>query len=99
MLPGAMTASDLATIIRSVKGRYVPVTYSDVWEYWLRYRELKTPSIHHHSHPPILGKRPGARRNFRRSRRCHPQADGGGISGQGVLIGETGWPSEGRMRR
>jgi hypothetical protein len=41
LLHREMTASDLAAIIRSVKAQVpVPVTYSDVWEYWLRYREL-----------------------------------------------------------
>jgi len=41
LLHRVMTASDLAALIRSVKVQVpVPVTYSDVWEYWLRYREL-----------------------------------------------------------
>ena len=41
LLRGEMTVSDLREIIRSVKPRVdVPVTYADVWEFWLRYREL-----------------------------------------------------------
>ena len=41
LLHGDMTASDLAATIRSVKAQVsVPVTYADVWEYWLRNREL-----------------------------------------------------------
>ena len=36
-----MTASDLAATIRSVKAQVtVPVTYADVWEFWLRNCEL-----------------------------------------------------------
>src|SRR5512141_1047275 len=41
LLRGEMTASDLAANIRSVKSRVtVPVTYADVWEFWLRNREV-----------------------------------------------------------
>ena len=41
LLRGEMTPSDLREIIRSVKTRVnVPVTYADVWEFWLRYREV-----------------------------------------------------------
>src|SRR5205809_817832 len=33
--------SELANLIRSVKARIsVPVTYADVWEFWLRYPEV-----------------------------------------------------------
>src|SRR6476620_6918377 len=41
LLRGEMTTGDLAAIIRSVKAQVdVPVTYADVWEYWLRNREV-----------------------------------------------------------
>jgi len=41
LLRGEMTTSDLAATIRSVKAQVsVPVTYADVWEYWLRNREV-----------------------------------------------------------
>src|SRR6202011_4188275 len=41
LLRGEMTAADLAANIRSVKAQVtVPVTYADVWEYWLRNREV-----------------------------------------------------------
>jgi len=41
LLRGEMTTSDLAAIIRSVKSQVdIPVTYADVWEYWLRNREV-----------------------------------------------------------
>ena len=41
LLRGEMTTADLAATIRSVKAQVtVPVTYADVWEYWLRYREI-----------------------------------------------------------
>src|ERR1700753_1019697 len=41
LLRGEMTTTDLAAIIRSVNAQVTgPVTYADVWEFWLRYREL-----------------------------------------------------------
>ena len=41
LLRREMTASDLREIIRSVKARVnIPVTYADVWEVWLRNREV-----------------------------------------------------------
>ncbi|MGH6663442.1 MAG: beta-(1-6) glucans synthase, partial [Pseudolabrys sp.] len=41
LLRGEMSAADLAATIRAVKARVpVPVTYADVWEYWLRYRDV-----------------------------------------------------------
>src|SRR3978361_421649 len=41
LLRGEMTTSDLAAHIRSVKAQVtIPVTYADVWEYWLRTREV-----------------------------------------------------------
>ncbi|HLZ10527.1 MAG TPA: beta-(1-6) glucans synthase, partial [Chloroflexota bacterium] len=41
LLRGEMTPSDLGKLIRSVKARVnFPVSYADVWEYWLRYQEV-----------------------------------------------------------
>ena len=41
LLRGEMTTADLVAIIRSVKAQVaVPVTYADVWEYWLKNREV-----------------------------------------------------------
>ena len=41
LLRGEMTATDLAKTIRAVKARVkVPVTYADVWEFWLRNSEM-----------------------------------------------------------
>src|SRR3954469_395156 len=48
LLRGEMTTSDLAANIRSVKSRVrVPVTYADVWEFWLRNREVYDAGIGH----------------------------------------------------
>ncbi len=41
LLRGEMTATDLASTIRAIKARVkVPVTYADVWEFWLRNTEI-----------------------------------------------------------
>src|SRR3978361_596402 len=41
LLRGEMTTADLAANIRLVKAQVtVPVTYADVWEFWLRNREI-----------------------------------------------------------
>src|SRR4030095_8291207 len=41
LLRGEMSAPDLVRTIRAVKAQVaVPVTYDDVWEFWLRHREV-----------------------------------------------------------
>ena len=41
LLRGEMSAPDLAATIRAVKAQVkVPVTYADVWEFWLRNPEV-----------------------------------------------------------
>jgi glucan 1,3-beta-glucosidase len=41
LLRGEVSPEALGGLIRSVKSRVpVPVTYADVWEFWLRYRQL-----------------------------------------------------------
>src|ERR1700704_6349648 len=44
LLRGEMTTADLAANIRSVKAQVtIPVTYADVWEFWLRNRGVYAP--------------------------------------------------------
>ena len=100
LLRGEMTASDLAAIIRSVKSQVtVPVTYADVWEYWLRNREIyeAVDFVTIHILPywedfPIRAKYAAAHVDAIRKRVAVA------FPGKEILIGETGWPSEGRMR-
>src|SRR5262249_62043382 len=43
LLRGEMSAPDLVRIIREVKAQVsMPVTYADVWEFWLRHRDVAT---------------------------------------------------------
>ena len=100
LLRGEMTTSDLAAIIRSVKSQVdVPVTYADVWEYWLRNREVYDAvdfvTIHilpYWEDIPIRAKFASAHVDAIRRRMAVA------FPGKEILIGETGWPSEGRMR-
>jgi exo-beta-1,3-glucanase (GH17 family) len=100
LLRGEMTQSDLAATIRLVKAQVsVPVTYADVWEFWLRYREIydAVDFITIHILPywedfPIRAKYAAA--HVEQIRRRMEVA----FPGKEILIGETGWPSAGRMR-
>lgn len=100
LLHREMTASDLAALIRSVKAQVpIPVTYSDVWEYWLRYRELDDAvdfvTVHilpYWENVPIPAKSAAAHVDAVRKQVA------AAFPGKEILIGETGWPSEGRMR-
>jgi len=100
LLRGEMTTADLAATIRSVKSQVaVPVTYADVWEYWLRNREVyeAVDFVTIHILPywedfPIRAKYAAAHVDAIRRRMAVA------FPGKEILIGETGWPSEGRMR-
>jgi exo-beta-1,3-glucanase (GH17 family) len=95
-----ITASDLADTIRSVKAQVtVPVTYADVWEFWLSNRELYDAvdfvTIHilpYWENAPIRAELAAA--HVDTIRRQIASA----FPGKEILIGEIGWPSEGRMR-
>jgi glucan 1,3-beta-glucosidase len=100
LLRGEMSAPDLANTIRAVKAQVsMPVTYADVWEFWLRYREVAAAvdfiTIHvlpYWEDFPIPARDAAA----------HVAAIRGQVAaafpGRDILIGEFGWPSAGRMR-
>ena len=100
LLRGEMTTSDLAATIRSVKSQVsIPVTYADVWEFWLRNREVydAVDFVTIHILPywedfPVRAKHAAAHVDAIRKRMAVA------FPGKEILIGETGWPSEGRMR-
>src|SRR6201993_18195 len=100
LLRGEMTTADLAAAIRSVKVQVaVPVTYADVWEYWLRSREVydAVDFVTIHILPywedfPVRAKYAAAHVDAIRRRMAVA------FPGKEILIGETGWPSAGRMR-
>ncbi len=103
-----LTANQLRGYIRQVKQRVKqPVTYADVWEFWLRNPQLadEVDFITVHLLPywedePIgLDRREGDGQLriekhivdiYRKVQARFP--------GKKIVIGETGWPSDGRMR-
>src|ERR1700730_199502 len=100
LLRGEMTQSHVAATIRSVKAQVaVPVTYADVWEFWLRNREVYevVDFVTIHILPywedfPVRAKHAAVHVDAIRRRMAVA------FPGKEILIGEPGWPSEGRMR-
>jgi len=100
LLRGEMTTADLVANIRSVKAQVtVPVTYADVWEFWLRNREVYDAvdfvTIHilpYWEDMPVRAKFAATHVDAIRKRMAVA------FPGKEILIGETGWPSQGRMR-
>ncbi len=100
LLRGDMTPAVLRETIRSVKARVnIPVTYADVWEYWLRYREVAEDvdfvTIHvlpYWEDMPVRAEDAAAHVMAIQKRVALA------FPGKEILIGETGWPSNGRMR-
>lgn len=100
LLRGDMAAAALIKTIAEVKQRVkVPVTYADVWEYWLRNRDIAgvTDFVTVHILPywedfPIPAADAAAHVDSIHARVV------AAFPGKNILIGETGWPSAGRMR-
>jgi exo-beta-1,3-glucanase (GH17 family) len=100
LLRGEITVADLVANIRSVKAQVrVPVTYADVWEFWLKNREIydAVDFVTIHILPywedfPIKAKFAASHVDSIRKRMAVA------FPGKEILIGETGWPSQGRMR-
>jgi exo-beta-1,3-glucanase (GH17 family) len=100
LLRGEMTAADLAGLIREVKAQVSePVTYADVWEFWLRYPEVQSAvdfvTVHilpYWEDFPIPAKSAAAHVAAIR------QKVAAAFPGKEIVIGEFGWPSAGRMR-
>ena len=100
LLRGEMSDVDLAATIRLVKSKVpVPVTYADVWEYWLRYRGIAAAvdfiTIHilpYWEDVPVAAGDAGTHINDIETKVAAT------FPGREILIGESGWPSAGRMR-
>jgi len=100
LLRGEMSVSDLIGTIREVKAQVLePVTYADVWEYWLRYSDVQNAvdfvTIHilpYWEDFPIPAEFAAAHVSAIRKEVA------AAIPGKEIVIGEFGWPSAGRMR-
>ncbi|HEX8827700.1 MAG TPA: beta-(1-6) glucans synthase, partial [Xanthobacteraceae bacterium] len=100
LLRGDLSEADLTAFIREVKSQVsMPVTYADVWEYWLRFSDLKNAvdfvTIHilpYWEDFPLPASVAAAHVDSIRKR------VGAAIPDKEIFIGEVGWPSAGRMR-
>ncbi len=100
LLRGEMSVPDLMAAIHEVKAQVPePVTYADVWEYWLRYPDVRNAvdfvTIHilpYWEDFPIPASLAAAHVAAIRSKVA------AAMPGKEIVIGEFGWPSAGRMR-
>ena len=90
----------LADLITEVKGRVKqPVTYADVWEFWLKYPQVApvVDFITIHILPYWEDEPTGIDRALDHVADVREEY-GRLFSPKDILIGETGWPSSGRQR-
>jgi exo-beta-1,3-glucanase (GH17 family) len=100
LLRGEMAAPDLMRTIREVKSQVsMPVTYADVWEFWLRNRDVASAvdfiTIHilpYWEDFPIPARDAATHVDAIRAQMV------AAFPGKDVFVGEFGWPSAGRMR-
>jgi exo-beta-1,3-glucanase (GH17 family) len=103
-----LTANELRRYIRQVKQRVSqPVTYADVWEFWMRNPQLADEvdfiTIHilpYWEDEPIgLDRRePDGTLSIEKHLTDIYKKVQARFPGKKIVIGETGWPSDGRMR-
>lgn len=100
LLRGEISPASLGAILQTVRSRVaVPVTYADVWEFWQQNaalaKDIDVITIHilpYWENEPVAAADAAA----------HVAAIYGRMKeefpGKPIMIGETGWPSQGRMR-
>jgi exo-beta-1,3-glucanase (GH17 family) len=104
LLRGEQSPKGLAAYVNQVRDAihdtHVPVTYADVWEFWLRYPELASAvdyiTIHilpYWEDEPVKPKDA-----VQHVADVYAQMKAR-FPGRSVMIGETGWPSQGKQRR
>ncbi|MFG1358114.1 glycoside hydrolase family 17 protein [Xanthobacter pseudotagetidis] len=101
LLRGEMSPMELSDTLKYVRSKVapIPVTYADVWEFWERNKGLSADvdfvTIHilpYWEDLPVSAAEAGPHVAQIRNE----MADA--FPGKELLIGETGWPSAGRMR-
>jgi glucan 1,3-beta-glucosidase len=101
LLRGELTSSALAAYLREVHAAVeVPVTYADVWEFWLRHPELASDVdyITVHILPYWEDQPVSPDRAVQHVAEVYAKVQQA-FPGRRVMIGETGWPSAGRTRQ
>lgn len=100
LLRKEVTGERLAGLIEKVKSQVkVPVTYADVWEFWLQHPQIE-PAVDFltiHLLPYWEDDPRGIDAALAHVAEVR-QVFGNRFAPKDVLIGETGWPSEGRQR-
>ena len=100
LLRGELAPIDLRAIIQRVRLESgIPVTYADVWEFWLKNRELATTVdyITIHILPYWEDFPVAADRAARHIVETYAKVTAS-FPGKDIMLGEVGWPSAGRMR-
>lgn len=99
LLRKEVTGAQLAALIGEVKAAVKqPVTYADVWEFWLKHPEV-APAVDFltiHLLPYWEDQPTGIDAALQQVARVRETF--GARFAKDILIGETGWPSEGRQR-
>ncbi|MHA6494496.1 glycoside hydrolase family 17 protein [Pseudomonas borbori] len=100
LLRKEVTPGQLVALIDQVKARVEqPVTYADVWEFWLKHPEV-APAVDFitiHLLPYWEDDPAGIDSALAEVAEVRQQF-GRAFAPKDILIGETGWPSEGRQR-
>ncbi|MET4677292.1 MULTISPECIES: glycoside hydrolase family 17 protein [unclassified Luteibacter] len=101
LLRGELSEKELAGYIARVnKATDVPVTYADVWEFWQKHPALAKATDYLTIHIlPYWEDQPVAPEDAVRHVADVYQKMKREFPGKAIMIGETGWPSEGRTRR
>jgi exo-beta-1,3-glucanase (GH17 family) len=100
LLRGELPAAKIKTYLQEVRQRSgLPVTYADVWEFWLKASELAPVvdfvTIHilpYWEDEPVPASEAAAHVEEIRAKLA------AAFPGKEILVGEVGWPSAGRMR-
>ena len=101
LLRGDLSSAELAADLARVRAAVPePVTYADVWEFWLRHPELAA-SVDYltiHILPYWEDKPVPPERAVQHVAAAYAKVQQA-FPGRRVMIGETGWPSAGRPRQ
>lgn len=101
LLRGDLSDKKLYEYIKEVKTALpdTKVTYADVWEYWLKYPNIKevTDFVTIHILPYWEDDPMEIKSAIKHLADVRMEVEGI-LKTSDILIGETGWPSEGRMR-
>jgi exo-beta-1,3-glucanase (GH17 family) len=100
LLRGELPAGEIKAQLEEVRARSgLPVTYADVWEFWLKAPELAAATDFVTIHIlPYWEDNPVAERDAVAHVRDVRNKLEAAFPGKEILIGEVGWPSRGRMR-